>query len=185
MLTKMSAEETFHTTIQFKDILGTFEEFVEECNNYIITPIVYDIDLSQEKIYRALYNNFCNCNIAYDTVDSFLRHFFLTYWDSVEEYSAVFKMIRRIRNLSLDEITSGSISVMNKALNDNAKTDNPLSDIIPYITSQLTSRQYMNKTVAYYQALTSYRNNKLGEFINKFKKHFLFVFEKETDIYRG
>ena len=116
MWTRMSAEETYHTTIQFKQIFGTFEDFATECTNHSLSPIVYDVDLTQETIYRALYNNFCNCNIAYDTVDSFLRHFFLTYWDSVEEYSAVFRMIRRIRNLSLDEITSGNISVMNKAL---------------------------------------------------------------------
>lgn len=181
---RMKPSETFQTTLQFKNIFPTIEDFTEMEEYYILTPIQYGEDVTRTLLYRALYNKYCNCNIAYDTIDAFCRHFFVTYWDSVEEYSVVLSMIKRIRALSVDDILSGNMSVMNKSINDNAETQNPLSDIIPFISSQMTSRQYMNKTVAFYSALTSYKNNKMYEFLEKFRDHFINIFEKEYDVYR-
>lgn len=161
-------------TFMFKTLFPDFETFVQIRDTYITTGISASVD-DQQQIFKLLYNNFCNCSVAYDTPTAFYRNFFIEYQNSVDEYVNKLKLIKVIREMPLDEVYKELESVNNMAHNDNAIVNNPLTEIIPYISSQTTNITRGNKITALHRAVTLYRDNEVTQFLDRYKKLFLFL----------
>lgn len=161
-------------TFMFKTLFPDFETFGNLRDTYIANVLSASID-EQQQIFKLLYNNFCNCSVAYDTPTAFYRHFFIEYQNSVDEYVNKLKLIKTIREMPLDDIYKELESINNMAHNDNAIVNNPLSEIIPYISTQATSVSRGNKLTALHRAISIYRDNEVTQFLDRFKKLFLFL----------
>lgn len=161
-------------TFMFKTLFPDYEIFVQIRDTYITKPLSAT-DVEQQQIFKLLYNNFCNCSVAFDTPSAFYRHFFIEYVNSVDEYVNRLKLIKVIREMSIEDLTKEVETISNMAHNDNSIVNNPLTEIIPYISSQTTSVTKGNKASAIYRGLTLYRDNEVYNFLDRFKKLFLFL----------
>ena len=161
-------------TFMFKSLFPDFETFEQLRDTYITNGLTASVD-EQQQIFKLLYNNFCNCSVAYDTPTAFYRNFFIEYMNCVDEYVNKLKLIKVIREMPLDEVYKELESINNMAHNDNAIVNNPLSEIIPYISSQATSISRGNKISALHRAISLYRDNEVTQFLDRFKKLFLFL----------
>lgn len=161
-------------TFKLKELFTSFYNFTEIRDKYIVEP-VNATETEQEIVYRLIFNDFCNCSVAFDTPNAFYRHFFLEYWNCCDEFVKRLNVIKQLRNLTLDEFKKEVESITNVANNDNAIVESPLTEIIPYITSQSSSVSRTNSAVAYARAISMYRDNEVNNFLRKFKKLFLQV----------
>lgn len=179
----------FAVTFYFKDIFSDFNSFKDYINEY--TDINKD-DILNVYIYKYMYSKYCNSNINYDTIDSFKRHFGITYEDTFEQLKMRRKLIDAEYNLTLDEITVITKVVNNFAnngLSNNAKNNasiiitNPLEQVLPYIDYQNTnksesnslSESVENKFNAYLSALNKITDRFLMEYLYIFSKHFMMI----------
>lgn len=165
----------FTKTFVFKDLIPTFDKFLELYDNYMIEHINLD-DEELEIIYKILYNNYCNCSVAYDTPNAFYRMFFLEIFNSGEDYIIKLNMVKRLRQLSEDDLVKEYETVSNVANNDNEIVSDPLQHIVPYITTQSSSTSKGNKANAILRGLSAYRDNNVKYFVDKFQYLFLTIF---------
>lgn len=165
----------FTKTFVFKELIPSFEKFLELYENYMIEQLFLDDD-DLEKVYKILFNNYCNCSIAYDTPNAFYRMFFLEIFNSAEDYIIKLNMVRKLRELTVDELVSEYETITNVANNDNAVVSEPLKHIVPYITTQSSSASKGNKANAILRGLSAYRDNEVKYFVDKFQYLFLTIF---------
>lgn len=175
----------FHVTNTFvlKELFKNYDDFKTKRDENIIGE-VYSTEQQQLLVYNLLMSNFCNSSIAYDTPNAFYRHFFIEYWNCCDEFTKRIEMIKRLRDLSIDDLVNEMETITNVANNDNSPVENPLKEIIPYITTQSSSSSKGNKAMAYHRAITLYRDNEVNNFLNKFKKFFLSIHGDYGIIYR-
>ena len=167
----------FTPTFSFKDLIPDFETFIDLYQSYMIEQLYLTLE-EKERIYRILYNNYCNCSVAYDTPGAFYRMFFLEVYNCAEDYITKMNMIRQLRQLSIDELVKEYETISNVANNDNEmlQYDSPLYHIVPYITTQSTSASKSNKANAIMRALSAYRDNQVKYFVDRFKYMFITIF---------
>lgn len=165
----------FTKTFVFKDLIPSFDKFLELYDNHMIEHINLDDD-DLYKVYKILFNNYCNCSIAYDTPNAFYRMFFLEIFNSAEDYIIKLNMVRKLRELTVDELVSEYETITNVANNDNAVVSEPLKHIVPYITTQSSSASKGNKANAILRGLSAYRDNEVKYFVDKFQYLFLTIF---------
>lgn len=165
----------FTKTFVFKELIPTYDRFLELYEDYIIEPL-YVEEHELERVYKILYNNYCNCSVAYDTPNAFFRMFFLEIFNSAEDYIIKLKMVKKLRELTVDELVSEYETITNVANNDNAVVSEPLKHIVPYITTQSSSASKGNKANAILRGLSAYRDNEVKYFVDKFQYLFLTIF---------
>lgn len=165
----------FTKTFVFKELIPSFDRFLELYDKYMIEHINLDDD-ELEKVYKILLNNYCNCSIAYDTPNAFYRMFFLEIFNSAEDYIIKLNMVKKLRELTVDELVSEYETITNVANNDNAVVSEPLKHIVPYITTQSSSASKGNKANAILRGLSAYRDNQVKYFVDKFHYLFLTIF---------
>lgn len=165
----------FTKTFVFKELIPSFDKFLELYNNYMIEHINLDDD-ELEKVYKILFNNYCNCSISYDTPNAFYRMFFLEIFNSAEDYIIKLNMVKKLRELTVDELVSEYETITNVANNDNAVVSEPLKHIVPYITTQSSSASKGNKANAILRGLSAYRDNEVKYFVDKFQYLFITIF---------
>lgn len=165
----------FTKTFVFKELIPSFDKFLELYDEYMIERLYLDNE-ELEKVYKILFNNYCNCSIAYDTPNAFYRMFFLEIFNSAEDYIIKLNMIRKLRELTVDELVNEYETITNVANNDNAVVSEPLKHIVPYITTQSSSASKGNKANAILRGLSAYRDNEVKYFVDKFKYLFLTIF---------
>lgn len=161
-------------TFKFKDLIPDFNAFKTLSNMYI-PDVVEATEIEQSKIFRLLYNNFCNCSVAYDTPSSFYRHFMNEYGNYCDDYIRKLDLIKKIRNMPIDELSKEVKSISNIAHNDNSIVDNPLRQIIPYISTQTSSISSSNELLAIHRAVSLFRDNESNIFLDRFKKFFIII----------
>ena len=165
----------FTKTFVFKELIPSFDKFLELYDKYMIEQLFLDDD-DLEKVYKILFNNYCNCSIAYDTPNAFYRMFFLEIFNSAEDYIIKLNMVKKLRELTVDELVSEYETITNVANNDNAVVSEPLKHIVPYITTQSSSASKGNKANAILRGLSAYRDNEVKYFVDKFQYLFITIF---------
>lgn len=170
-------------TFVLKDLFLDFQDFQATRNKYIVEP-VSSSEEQQQIVFNLIYNNFCNASIAYDTPDAFFRHFFIDYWDVCDMFLKKLDLVKVLRNLTVNELVTEYENITNMAHNDNSPVTNPLTEIIPYITTQSSSASRGNKALAIQRGITLFRENEVATFIEKFKKHFICIYGNKQIFYK-
>lgn len=134
-------------------------------------------------IFNALYNYFCNSSTIYSTYDGFLRHFYKDIYNYADYFSDRNNFLNAIKSMDLAKINRLYQSVSNSAENNNALTQDPLNDIIKYISSQSVNYMDGNEFDSFLKKLKSLKTNYIEELINVFRKHFVFVYDDPICLY--
>lgn len=173
---------SFTKTFLFKNLLPDFDTYKKYRDEYI-PDFLQTSESNQQFLYRLIYNNFCNCSVAFDTPDAFYRNFYLKLWDVGDCYIEKIEKIKLLKSISIDELSTELETITNFAQNDNELNSSPLTELLPYITSQTNSRSKLNKALAINRAIEMYRENATFEFLNKFKNLFLTLLGNSVILY--
>ena len=170
-------------TFVFKELIADFDSFTELRDKYIVGELEATEE-QQHEVFNILFTQYCNSSVAFDMADAFYRHFYLQLWNVCDLFVNKLSLVKRLRSLPLTELQQEMSSISNIASNDNSIVNNPLSEIIPYITTQSTSATKSNTALAINRALTLYRDNEVDNFINSFKRLFLTIHGDRGIMYR-
>lgn len=172
---------SFNRNFLFKELFPDFIFFIDKKDEYNILGL-YNLTYEEIQLcYNILMCNFANSTVKYDTPDSFYRHFFLVFSDKSEEFIAKYNLVRKLKNLTIADLKIEIQNITNVANNNNQVVNNPLSEIIPFITSQSTSQSVSNDLIAINKGLNLYRDNQIYQYLKNFDRLFMDIFG--TDYY--
>ena len=167
----------FAVTFFYKSIIPDLETFSELANKYVPylgLGTTYTAEQWQP-IAQAVYNQYCNSNVNYDSADAFCRHFFGEFADELPRFVARRKVIDAEYGLTLKELTNAGTYIDNVANRPNSVVDDPLNTVVPYISSQNSGKREIPKIDAYLRALDDFTNGYMRDFLDKFKHHFIAI----------
>lgn len=159
-------------TKYFKYIFSDIDSFKIFLSEY--TDINTE-DIMNIYCYKYLYNMFSNSSINYYEVDSFKKHFGLTYENYYYQYKLQRDIVDGIYSLNLNDLITSQIFISNLANNPNDMPSNPLDTALEFVTQQTSSKITQNKIESYFKALKMVSDNLLIQFVDNFRIHFVSV----------
>ena len=134
-------------------------------------------------IYYLLDARYGSCSIASPTEESFVPKLNAVIWQYAPTWEKKLDIQEKLRNLSDDDFTVGSLAIYNHAENPADKPTPSTGDgeFLDYIDNQNTSRMKKGKLNAYGELWSLLTNDVTETFIRKFQKLFILVIEPEYD----
>lgn len=171
----------FADGMYFKDIFPTFETFRQQLHNYNFKT--HNPVDEWFAAYKVIYMRYANACVNYDTVEGFVRQFILTFEDEFDYFIRKKEKIHELLMLTNDELSKEVISISNNAMNNNKIEENPLDDVIKFISSQTSSTQISSRFESIYKGLKSAYKLAYEEFLNSFEHHFTKIYTVDIPIF--
>lgn len=126
------------------------------------------------RIYYLLYAKYGNTPIASSDVHQFKFQIFSTIFEFGPTWSKKLEIQKKLRNLSEEELMTGSKAIYNRALNPETAPSTSSNEELTYISDQNTTKYRKPKMIAYAELL---ENLESGSFTEQFVKRFAFAFK--------
>ena len=179
----MNRTNKFSTTIRLKQIYPDVDSFIAYSKDYYTGTIDTEHKPYMETLLKACYMHFANANIAYDTIEAFNRHLAESMLINLAFYTNKLCMATKASQLSDEELIRGDITIANTASHDNEEVENPLDEPLKFIETQSSSNTKRNKLESYILYVRNLPKTYIDEFITKFWRHFLFIYDTGCYIY--
>ena len=176
-----------YSTKLFSEIYESVNDFIYDYNNIGI-PKIISVQSAQTLFY-LLYSRFANNPIANYDEEQFKYKVFTIIWQYGPTWEKRLDIQTKLRALTLDDISTGSIAKYNHALNpteinstsgEGTFTDDELS----YINEQNVTKHKKGPLDAYAQLWDLLDTDVTSEFLNKFTKCFKqFVYPERPLLY--
>lgn len=178
--------EQFTRTFKFKDLLPDFDTFMMKYNEF--APEIRDDgeDINDmQTAYNLIFAKYCQSSVAFDRPNDFYRHFYSIFWDEFAYFISKLNLIKELRHATPTELLTEYETITNVAANNNEVVYSPLTEIIPYITTQSSTTSKSNKINAIVRGIQAFRSNEGKYFVDKFKNLFLSIFPNYGIWYKG
>ena len=176
--------EQFTPTWKLKDLIEDIGSFEYICEQFCPElPTKYNND-NNIIIYRLIFNKYCQSSVGFDRSCEFKQQFANIIYEEYDYFVSKLDLIKQIRAMTVNEMVKEYETITNVANNDNQVVESPLSQIIPYITTQSSSSSKINKVIALTRALREFRNNEVKYFLDKFKELFIQIIPYNRNYYR-
>ena len=170
----------------FDDIFPSLDDFKNEYTKCKLPLTEYFGDVSSEQVstlYYLLYGKYGNSTIASDDETRFKYSLFSIIFQYGPTWVEQLKLQKEIRNLTLQELQTGSKAIYNTALNPNiAPATNTLEEL-PYINQQHTTNYAKGKADAYELKMNLLSNDVTEKFLGKFRKLFLKIVQPTVPLW--
>ena len=174
-----------YRTKKFGDVWTDVEAFIADYQNIGIPatiPVSNSTDTTAgtaTTLYYLLYSRYANDVIASSDLNRFKYNLFSIIWQYGPNWAKNLDIQNKLRSLSEDELTQGSIQIYNMADNPSTDPSTESSEYLRYIKSQNTSNNKKGKLEAYSLLDSMLKKDVTQDFLNKFKKLFKVVLEPE------
>jgi hypothetical protein len=161
-------------TFYFEDIFADYADFKEMTDGLEL----YDSDPESETydavaenynqyLYDLLYLRYAGNSINYDVPQYFVYAFGLRYKNIFDKYKKQLELIKKVEDLTEDELELLTETISNGAYNPN---DQPVSAWAPinYVSQQNRSRLKNNKLIAYINAINAIPTKNIEGFLDAF-----------------
>lgn len=149
--------------------METFKIFLTEYTN------IDNEDIENIFYYKYLYNMFENSSINYYEVDSFKKHFGLTYENLFEKYKKQREIIDELYRINLNELITTQVFISNLANNPNDMPQNPLDTALDFVSQQTSSKITANKLESYFKSIQMVGDKLITNFLDNFRIHFVTI----------
>lgn len=182
---EQSQTSKFSRVLTLKDIFPSYEIFMALWQKYKVAD-TRCMNSTEESLilYNTIYNYFCNSSTMYDTIDAFCRYFYLDLYNYGDYYFNRNTILDAIQNLDVAKLKRLYQNVSNSAQNNNELTNNPLNDIINFISNQNVSYTDGNEFDAILKKLNTLRMKYVDELIDVFRRHFVYVMDDPCPLYK-
>ena len=170
----------------FDDIFPSLDDFKNEYTKCKLPLTEYFGDVSSEQVstlYYLLYGKYGNSTIAADDETRFKYRLFSIIFQYGPNWVEELKLQKEIRNLTLQELQTGSKAIYNTALNPNiAPATNTLEEL-PYINQQNTTNYAKSKAEAYGIKMSLLNNDVTERFLGRFRDLFLKIVQPTVPLW--
>ena len=160
----------------FDDIFPSLDDFKTEYTNCKLPLTEYFGDVSSEQVstlYYLLYGKYGNSTIASDDETRFKYGLFSIVFQYGPTWVEQLKLQKEIRNLTLQELQTGSKAIYNTALNPNVAPTTSALEELPYINQQNTTNYAKSEAEAYGIKMGLLNNDVTESFLGRFRDLFL------------
>lgn len=170
----------------FDDIFPSLDDFKTEYTNCKLPLTEYFGDVSSEQVstlYYLLYGKYGNSTIASDDETRFKYSLFSIVFQYGPTWVEELKLQKEIRNLTLQELQTGSKAIYNTALNPNVAPSTNTLEELPYINQQNTTNYAKSKAGAYEIKMNLLSSDVTEKFLVKFRKLFLKIVQPTVPLW--
>lgn len=174
-----------YRTKKFGDVWSNVESFIEDYQGIGIPTTIPVNDTNDNTagtattLYYLLYSRYGNSVIASSDPNRFKYNLFSIIWQYGPNWSKNLDIQNKLRELSEEELTQGSIQIYNMADNPSTDPSTDSSEYLQYIKAQNTSNNKKGKLEAYALLDGLLKKDVTEAFLNKFQKLFKLVLEPE------
>ena len=175
-----------YRTKKFGDVWSTINDFLADYQTSGI-PMTIPADIANNgadkgsiyNLYFLLYARYGNDVIASSDLQRFKMNFFEIIWQYGPNWAKNLEIQSKLRSLTDDEITQGSVQIYNQADNPSTDPSTDTSEFLQYIKTQNTSINKKGKLEGYALLDSLLKRDVTQEFLNRFKPLFKTVVEPE------
>lgn len=166
---------------KFVDTYPTVEEFVNDYKNVGLPTTI--TDESASVLYYLLYAYYGNSVIASSDLNRFRYNMFSIIWQYGPTWEKRVEIQKKLRQLTDDEIFTGSKQIANHALNPSTAPSTASLEELTYVDAQNTMSWKRSKLEGYNQLMALLDNDVSSDFLRQFRKLFLTIVEPEVPLY--
>ena len=166
---------------KFVDTYPTVEEFINDYNNVGLPTTI--TDESASVLYYLLYAYYGNSVIASSDLNRFRYNLFSIIWQYGPTWEKRVEIQKKLRELTDDEIFTGSKQIANHALNPSTAPSTASLEELTYVDAQNTMSWKRSKLEGYNQLMSLLDNDVSADFLRQFRKLFLTIVEPEAPLY--
>lgn len=173
-----------YRNLRFDECWNTADEFVEEYKDSGLAPANNKItDASAETLFWLLFSEYGASVIGSSNVDQFKYQIFATIFEYGPTWEKRINLQNSIRSLTDEDLTSGTLTILNHAYNPSTTPGTTTTTELNYINEQNTQRNKKSKLDAYNTLAMLLDTDVTREFITKFKKLFLQIVQPELPLW--
>ena len=166
---------------KFVDTYPTVGEFLADYNRGGI-PTTISTE-SATTLYYLLYAYYGNSVIASSDLNRFRYNLFSIIWQYGPTWEKRVEIQKKLRELTDDEIFTGSKQIANHALNPSTAPSTASLEELTYVDAQNTMSWKRSKLEGYNQLMSLLDNDVSSDFLRQFRKLFLTIVEPEAPLY--
>lgn len=166
---------------KFVDTYPTVEEFINDYKNVGLPTTI--TDESATVLYYLLYAYYGNSVIASSDLNRFRYNLFSIVWQYGPTWEKRVEIQKKLRQLTDDEIFTGSKQIANHALNPSTAPSTASLEELTYVDAQNTMSWKRSKLEGYNQLMSLLDNDVSSDFLRQFRKLFLTIVEPEAPLY--
>ena len=174
-----------YRTKKFGDVWSTPNDFLVDYRGIgVPTTIPSDVQNGSDQgtmynLYYLLYSRYGNDVIASSDLQRFKMRLFTIVWQYGPNWAKNLEIQSKLRKLTDDEITQGSVQIYNQADNPSTDPSTDTSEYLQYIKAQNTAINKKGKLEGYALLDSLLKRDVTQEFLNRFKPLFKTVVEPE------
>lgn len=175
-----------YRTKKFGDVWSTVEDFITDYSNNGIPATIPTRNPSMSRdqgsvynLYYLLYSRYGNDVIASSDLQRFKMNLFAIIWQYGPNWAKNLEIQSKLRKLTDEEITQGSVQIYNQADNPSTDPSTDTSEFLQYIKAQNTAINKKGKLEGYALLDSLLKRDVTQEFLNRFKPLFKTVVEPE------
>lgn len=174
-----------YRTKKFGDVWSTPNDFLIDYRAIgVPTTIPSDVENGSDQgtmynLYFLLYSRYGNDVIASSDLQRFKMRLFTIVWQYGPNWAKNLEIQSKLRKLTDDEITQGSVQIYNQADNPSTDPSTDTSEYLQYIKAQNTAINKKGKLEGYALLDSLLKRDVTQEFLNRFKPLFKTVVEPE------
>ena len=166
---------------KFVDTYPPVGEFLADYNRGGI-PTTISTE-SATTLYYLLYAYYGNSVIASSDLNRFRYNLFSIIWQYGPTWEKRVEIQKKLRELTDDEIFTGSKQIANHALNPSTAPSTASLEELTYVDAQNTMSWKRSKLEGYNQLMSLLDNDVSSDFLRQFRKLFLTIVEPEAPLY--
>lgn len=166
----MTTMTPIYNTLLFSEIYNNVDDFLFDYGDIGIPKTISED--SVRTLFYLLYATFANNPIANRDINQFKYKLFSTVFQFGPVWEKKMEIQKIIRNLSEDELLSGSKAIYNHAYNPGESPTSDAVEELSYINEQNTQKYKKSKIEAYMMLWQMLKSNVTEEFLRRFRPIF-------------
>lgn len=166
--------------LKFSDVYYTAEDFLTDYKTLGLPTTISEANVTT--LYYLLYGKYGNSTVASSDINRFKYRLFSLVFQHAPVWAKKLDIQERLRNLSEDELLTGSRQIYNAALNPSVEPSTDTTDELQYINSQNVTKNRKGKLEGYALLYELLKEDVTEAFLNKFKSLFLTIVEPEEPL---
>lgn len=180
----MANINNYYGTFRQQTFVDTYPDLASFTEDYADSGIPATISgESVSVLYYLLYAYYGNSVIASSDLNRFRYNLFSIIWQYGPTWEKRLEIQKSLRELTDDEIFTGSKQIANHALNPSTVPSTASLEELTYIDSQNTMSWKRSKLEGYNQLMSLLDTDVTADFLRQFRKLFLTIVEPEAPLY--
>ena len=172
-----------YRTRTFSEIFDSYETFIQQWDSLPFKEAVAADSINMELLYYVLMAKYANSHIASLDENRFIFQTFSIIFQYGPYWAKDLKTQKEIRALNLDEFRTGSLNIVNNAMNPSTEPNTLDTVELPFVNNQNVSKTKRSMADGYALMYSLLKEDVTDKFINRFRPLFLTIVAPERPLW--